>query len=301
MEEIQMLPFFTDPYPDELIYSAIARYHFYSGNLSYKDTLEELFNSRSVIASVEIGSRFSKLAQQIGTNYSVESLLAKHTIYPYYAPFLSKHRQQRILEDVKGNGQGLYGRLGMCAGGICKKDGLYYCSECATTDIEQYGEPYIHREHQLQGIDYCAHHKQKLKIYSIAFSTQSRFEYIRFDRKLMDLSKLQDVESNEFQAIQVKLAKMAYQLLQLPINRFEKEKNTHKYLALFRELNLMLNHNKVNQNEVYQAFISKFPKGFLEKYESAIDVKNHEHWLKIITRNPRTIVHPFRHLLVIFS
>ncbi len=26
-----MLTFFTNPYPDELLYSAIARYHFYSG------------------------------------------------------------------------------------------------------------------------------------------------------------------------------------------------------------------------------------------------------------------------------
>lgn len=48
-----MLPFFTDPYTDELIYSAVARYHFYSGNIDFKDTLEEVFQSRSVIPSVE--------------------------------------------------------------------------------------------------------------------------------------------------------------------------------------------------------------------------------------------------------
>ena len=39
----RMLPFFTNPYPDELMYSAIARYHFYSGNIDFKDTLEEYF------------------------------------------------------------------------------------------------------------------------------------------------------------------------------------------------------------------------------------------------------------------
>ena len=31
-----MIDFFTDPYKDELIYSAIARYHFYSGNKDFK-------------------------------------------------------------------------------------------------------------------------------------------------------------------------------------------------------------------------------------------------------------------------
>ncbi len=92
-----MLPFFTNPYPDELIYSAIARYHFYSGNIDYKDTLEEVFQNRSVIPSVEIGSNFSVLAQQLAPNYSLESLLYQHTIYPYYAPFLSKSRKKEII------------------------------------------------------------------------------------------------------------------------------------------------------------------------------------------------------------
>lgn len=69
-----MLPFFTNLYPNELLYSAIARYHFYSGNLDCKDTLEELFGSRSVIPSVEIGSYFSVLAEKLGPHYSVESL-----------------------------------------------------------------------------------------------------------------------------------------------------------------------------------------------------------------------------------
>ena len=92
-----MLPFFTEPYPDELIYSAIARYHLYSGNIDCKDTLEEVFQSRSVIPSVKIGSHFNSLAKQMGTHYSSESLLAKHTIYPFYAPFLSKQRKEELL------------------------------------------------------------------------------------------------------------------------------------------------------------------------------------------------------------
>ncbi len=60
-----MLPFFTNPYPDELLYSAVARYHFYSGNIDCKDTLEELFGSRSVISSVGIGSYFSFFSYSI--------------------------------------------------------------------------------------------------------------------------------------------------------------------------------------------------------------------------------------------
>ncbi|MGE6896847.1 TnsD family transposase [Priestia flexa] len=295
-----MLPFFTDPYPDELIYSAIARYHFYSGNIDYKDTLEEVFQSRSVIPSVGIGSHFSVLAEQLGSNYSVESLLVKHTIYPYYSPFLSKQRQKELLQDVQGDGKGLYTRLGMVAGGICKKDGLYYCPECATKDIEQYGEPYIHREHQLQGITYCAHHELKLKKYPIDFSKQSRIEFIRFDKKLMNLSVLQEVEPTEFVAVQIALAKMAYQLLQVPIHQFSIESINLKYRALLRERNLITTSNRIRQNELYKAFQSKFPKGFLDKYSSAIDVDDEYNWLKVITRNLKRHAHSFRHLLMLY-
>lgn len=295
-----MLPFFTNPYPSELIYSAIARYHFYSGNIDCKDTLEEVFQSRSVIPSVEIGSHFSTLAQQLTPNYSVESLLAKHTIYPYYAPFLSKNRKKEILMDVLEDGQGLYTRLGMVAGGICKKDGLYYCPECTTNDVEQYGEPYIHREHQLQGIVYCAHHELKLKKYAIDFSKTSRIEFIRFDKKLMNFSIVQEEEPKEFLSIQIALAKMAYQLLQIPIYQISLESVSLKYHALLRERNLITTSNRIRQNELCKAFQSKFPKGFLEKYESAIDENDEYNWLKIITRKLKLHVHPFRHLLMLY-
>lgn len=85
-----------------------------------------MFDNRSVIPSIGIGSYFSVLAEKLGAQYSVESLLANHTIYPYYAMFLSKNLQQEIIQDVANDGQGLYTRLGIVAGSICRKNDLYY-------------------------------------------------------------------------------------------------------------------------------------------------------------------------------
>ncbi|MDX1700557.1 MAG: TnsD family Tn7-like transposition protein, partial [Melioribacteraceae bacterium] len=294
-----MLPFFTEPYPDELIYSAIARYHFYSGNIDCKDTLEEVFQSRNVIPSIEIGSHFNILTQQMGANYSVASLLAEHTIYPFYSPFLSKKRQQEVIQDVQGDGKALYTRLGIVAGSICKKNGLYYCPRCAKSDLERYGEPYIHREHQLQGIDICAHHELRLKKYPVDFLKQSRIEFVRFEAKRMNFSVLQEVESYEYFEIQVQLAKMAYQLLH--ITTLSREIINQKYHSLLREHNLVTVSNRVRQAELYQAFHSKLPTGLLEKYESAINVADEYNWLKVITRRSSIRhVHPFRHLLFLY-
>lgn len=291
-----MLTFFTNPYPDELVYSAIARYHFYSGNIDCKDTLGEVFQSRSVIPSVEIGNHFAILAQQLGSNYSVETILANHTIYPYYAIFLTKQRQQEILRDVVSNGQALYTRLGMIAGSICRKAGLYYCPECTKNDVEQFGEPYIHREHQLQGIDYCPHHEVQLRKYPI--DTTSRIEYIRFELKNMNLSSI--YKADPFAEISIHLSKQAYKLLQLPLHKFSREDIKLKYRASLLELNLITVSNRVRQKELYQVFKNKLPKGFLEKYESTLNIADEYNWLKVITRNTKRHVHPFRHLLMLY-
>lgn len=290
-----MLPFFTNPYPDELLYSAIARYHFYSGNLDCKDTLEELFDSRSVIPSVEIGSHFPNLVEKLGPQYSVEGLLANNTIYPYYASFLSKQRQLEILEDVKNNGQALYTRLGIVAGGICRKEGLYYCALCAKSDAEKYGEPYIHREHQLQGISYCAHHEVPLREYPI--TSDSRIEYIRFDLRYMNLSELYEVDPHEEVAIQ--LAKQAYKLLQIPLHSLTKIEISSMYKALLRKKNLITAANRVRQQDLYQMIKLGLSEELLTSYESNFNEKDECNWVKVLTRNSTRHVHPLRHLLML--
>lgn len=291
-----MLPFFMNPYPDELLYSAAARYHFYSGNIDCKDTLEELFGSRSVITSVGIGSHLSFLVNQLGANYSVESLLANHTIYPYYASFLSKERQQEIFEDVKGDGKGLYARLGCVAGGICRKDGLYYCSKCAKADAEKYGEPYIHREHQLEAINYCSHHEIKLRKYPI--QSDSRIEYIRFEMKHMKFSELE--AADPYKSICVGLAKLAYQLLQLPLHQLNRSQIRMKYNSLLQEKNLMTAGKRIRQKELYEAFSAFYPKDFLKQFESNLDEDYEYNWLKVLLRNSKRHVHPFRHVLFLY-
>lgn len=298
---INLLPFFTDPYPDELIYSAISRFHFYSGNTSFVETLEELFQSRSLVPSIEFGSHFSTLVQNLGSNYSVESLLAQNTIYPYFAPFITIERQKKLFEDVSINGQGIHGRLGISGGKISRKQGLFYCSKCANNDIHVFGEPYVHREHQLQGIDYCPHHELILKMYPVDYREFSRNGYIRFDRRQMDLSELQEIESCEFKEVQVKLAKMAYRLLQIPNNQFSIEEVFKKYRTLLRENNWLMTNTRLKREELFRAFLSKFPQGFLEKYESLVTVSGQNQWLQIMLTNYlRSSVHPFRHLLLLY-
>ena len=203
------------------------------------------------------------------------------------------------MQDVQGDGKGLYARLGVVAGSICRKDGLYYCPRCVRNDMNHFGETYIHREHQLQGIDICPHHFSSLKKYPVDHRTQSRIAYIRFDVKRMDLSVLQSVEQPYFD-IQVSLAKMAYKLLKIDITKFSRESIVAKYRTLLRERGLITTANRIRQHDLRKAFLSKFPIGFLEKYESTLNVDDEYNWLKVLMRNVKRHVHPFRHLLLLY-
>src|SRR5690606_19839767 len=191
----------------------------YMGNLDLKDTLEEVFGSRNVIPSVGISTHLEAFVKQIGGGYTVQEMLQKHTIFPFYAPFLSQEKKQQLIHDAAGIGQGLYTRLGAVAGGLCRKEALYYCAECVLDDVALYGETYIHRQHQLEGIHYCGKHLLELRKYSVKKTDTSRIALIRFDHRLMNLSLNRINNPDVNTKIEMDLAVMADQLISIPINQ----------------------------------------------------------------------------------
>ncbi len=58
-----MISNFPIPYPDELIYSVIARYAIHNGILSPKYLTEELFNNRNLTPTYDLPSHLDRLSQ----------------------------------------------------------------------------------------------------------------------------------------------------------------------------------------------------------------------------------------------
>lgn len=69
--------FFTDPYPDELLYSSFARYHKYVGNIDLLDTLEDLFGKRTIIPNLYLGSNLEYLCGELEGSYKSDELINK--------------------------------------------------------------------------------------------------------------------------------------------------------------------------------------------------------------------------------
>lgn len=299
---IKVLTFFTDPYPDELLYSVFARYHYYSGNIDLKDTLIELFGKNTAIPSFEIGSYLNYLCERLGSFYTPEKLIQNNTIFPYYAPFLQENRKNEIFNDVIWtNGQGVYTKIGIVAGGICRKIGIYYCPNCSREDILNFGEPYIHRIHQLQGVFVCPQHSCYLKEYPIKRQDRSRTEYLRIDEKYLDLSDSINVFNNKEKVFGqlFEIAEAASYLLTHSFNHINKNEILNRYKNLLYEKGLTTSNFHVRQDALYDFVSNHYEAEFLAFLESNI-IKNDEYnWLKVATRNLKRTVHPLRHILII--
>lgn len=171
-----MLAFFPSLYPDEIIYSGIARYHQISGNRSQKQTVRDLFGERQVCATVDLPSHLGLLARRIGGIYKVDELIQSHTLYPYYSTYLSNHKIERLYHLMaEGNRRGeVHISLGIPASTIKLPVNMRYCIGCYRDDVDKYGEPYWHRLHQLPGVLVCPIHKMWLSKSAIPYTTREQ-------------------------------------------------------------------------------------------------------------------------------
>lgn len=175
---------------------------------------------------------------------------------------------------------------------------IYYCPDCANSEIESYGEAYIHREHQLQGVYVCPHHGMKLKKYRVDRSNSSRIEFIRLNKNLLDLRNISLINKT-YEDKLLKISKDAYYLLQADLGDMYKEQILKKYKNLLYKRGLTTSAMRVKQRELYEEFIGFYGEEFLEIMESSIDNDDEYNWLRVITRDLSRAVHPIRHLLLI--
>lgn len=166
-----MIPQFPVLYPDELVYSWLARYYIRTGYLAYTFVAEELFTSKSVRPNPEfLNSYTQEVVEWIEKMTSMDELVLQHTMFPYYGRFLPKVRKIKAFEALKsmtGNYHNLL-PIPQTKDGHIRK--LKYCPLCAADDRKQYGETYWHRSHQMIGITVCPVHKCCLLISGVEIS-----------------------------------------------------------------------------------------------------------------------------------
>lgn len=296
-----MLSFFPSPYPDELLYSTLARYHIRSGNSSPKITLKELFNDTHTIATVDLPSNLDALINQLPllSSYTADDFIDNNTLYSFYAPFIPQQRAIVIKNSMKANyGGNIHTRIGIAASSIPMPQFFRFCPECLNQDEREYGETYWHRIHQTPGVLVCPDHGTPLHKSTVPFQGLNQHEYEA--ASVENCQKNASVRDYSPKVLKIlsKLAQDIAWLFKNPQSPQVFDWYRQRYLDLLIDKKLATASKRVHQKSLIDEFIFFYGREVLEYLHSIIDFENHSNWLSNIVRKNRQSFHPIRHLLM---
>ena len=96
-----MLGLFPHPYPDELIYSILARYSVRAGYSQYIFVAEDLFQRRSLRPNFEyLPALKDEVVKELTKNRTLCEVILNHTMFPYYCRFLPIDRKRKAINSL---------------------------------------------------------------------------------------------------------------------------------------------------------------------------------------------------------
>lgn len=98
-----MIAYFPELYPDELLYSSIARLCNRLGFLTHRLVLKDLFCATNVSALIDLPRNINHLFSELPLHGRLASdeLIDNHTLLPFYSPFVTSKRLKEVRMLMK--------------------------------------------------------------------------------------------------------------------------------------------------------------------------------------------------------
>lgn len=159
--------FFPAACPDETLHSLLSRYVRLSGLGSWGAVFDAAQGDGSFARDLPFPCHLVDLVQALpsGANLDLDSIIGRHTLLPYYQPFLTEHQLANAqIQMAYQGGIGLKLKLGLIASRLEITSRTRFCPTCLTRDVSDYGTAYWHRVHQLPGVWICPHDYSPLMV-----------------------------------------------------------------------------------------------------------------------------------------
>lgn len=294
-----MISNFPIPYPNELIYSVIARYAVHNGIISPKYLTEELFNSRNLTPTYDLSTHLDRLASYLPDHYDAHSLIQNHTLFPLFQPFQPDSVVNYAVQALRSERtQSLHTKLGKNASRIKSVSFFQFCPHCWQEQMEQHGEVYWKRSWQITGYEYCTKHASPLFVSSVPCNGLDRKFYVANLNALKDSSQLefnpQDLHHH------IELAELIEELLTHSTYTTVQDFSilSKAYFNLLKEKDLLSGQKNVNYKKVRQLVVDYWGESFLQYYHLG-DLSSENCWLKNICRKHRKAFSYLEHLILI--
>ena len=292
--------FFPTIYEDELLYSAIARYHVRSGNTSCRQTLEDIFNKKNIILSIYLPSNIRNIINNMPeySTYTEKELIYNNTLYPFFTAFMNQESANETYKMMLQNkNMNIHAKCGITARGNIREF-LRFCPDCIDEDIKKYGETYWHRTHQIPEYIICSKHKTVLQDSTVEISRYNKYELVPAN---LDNCYIQDNQRQYTDKTIDMLNRLSInieKLIQLNLTHREGSWFYENYVNRLKSLNLSSINGVVKQNLISNEIRQYYGDEFLKILNLEID-DNKNNWLKkILSSNNHTNI-TVKHLLII--
>ncbi|WP_180060011.1 TnsD family Tn7-like transposition protein [Acinetobacter sp. YH12135] len=286
---------FPTPYPNELIYSTIARAGIHHAITSPKQLLEEVFSNRKVIATIDLPSHLIHLLKHLPPYYTLENLAYKHTLFPIHALFSPENTRLKCLQWIGNQSKGsIHLALGVAASKVKQITAHRYCQHCLEDQYRQYGEIFWSRVWYIQGANCCSKHKIKLSEFLPPPHLNGRHQFIPASF-ILNQKQL----ANPAHELDLIVSRRVDELLKLPPTT---SPTFHQWSQFYQHIAKQLGFNKgskhIDHSKVYSAVIKTWDLKWLQQHQLD-ELKSETCWLKAIFRKHRKSFSYLEHIIVL--
>lgn len=298
-----MLAYFPSIYPDELLYSVLARYSQHVGSPGPMHTMNALFGNQKVIATFDLPGHLQSLADRIHPDrgLSVDRMIDSLTLFPYFTAFEPAVLQAQTRNAMhSGSIDSLHVRLGLSAFRIGRNQRLRFCSECVCAMQAARDELWWRRDHQLPGVLVCPEHACLLQDSTVSFSQFSRHEFVAATLQNCPPRALRSVPMVDHAGLAHlhRIGLRSADLLRNPPASRSLDRWTVFYRSHMLEAGLIKSVVTMDQHRLDQEF-RHFYGRTLESLPSVMEGADFAgDWLASMVRKHRKANHPLYHVLV---
>jgi hypothetical protein len=297
---------FPDILPDECILSAVARYKhrlmFFSSSKIFEICT---FKAKGHFRH-DLPTFLGSLAQSLPNQdlYTIDYLIDKCTLFPYYRPFLPQERQERLRQSMRANdASAILDSAGIRQRKVPVVGWLRYCPECFMSDCQRYGEPYWHRLHQIRGVEVCPEHRVFLQNSTAPLrlaTTKTRLlaaeelchEWPRIGQRIDD--------SDMDHQVLLRLAQDAQWLLAQTELKDGPEAIVARFRMLFIDRGMATKlHHKIQNQKILADLSHYYSPALLRLLNCELPEKAQQNWLSVVLRGSWHASDPIRFLLLI--
>jgi hypothetical protein len=299
-----MIPSFPAPYPDELLYSVIARYGHRTGYNSRKRLIQVVFGRSTLVPSIEFPSFLQGFINQLPSGHpckSESSVIERCTLLPWYSPFLPPERVEAVKTALLANGaRGIYMSLGIMASRVTPPSRIRYCPECFREDIAFHGELFWRRLHQMRGIEVCPKHNVFLENSNLPRG----FVVLRqsFEVPAPDLAEVVSrplsLGSQEQQGL-LRLAQRGLELLTTSWPSLGLHELQTRYVEALRNKGFVTPAGNVRLADIAEQMSARYSNRFLGALRCVLDCDLRASWIGRLLHRSSGAQAPIRHLLML--